>query len=308
MVNAIKQEFFDEFSPVRIDKNNGAGEIVTIVDWQAEADAFPVVNSVNLRYSFTLEYLNCTYYLPSLNRIPTSNLPITKLAETDTSKQAKMVEFKRKYGTAENFAIQFILWRWINGDWRKTYSARDTLYYLGLEGYIDLIYPYLRSEQGIIFGSTRHKLGISIAPNFLKDDDYLEISGGYSGYCSYVLEEGEVELESGNSGSKTVGKDTVILLGSSSRRAALYVCNAGDTRLYFLFNDNYNALVVPRSPFLEPGESLTCEHGKIIYSGGNQHLIPALSQRSIIKLTLLVARESGIGEVTYQELYFPLIS
>ncbi|MFY7804827.1 MAG: hypothetical protein ACOVQ7_15515 [Limnoraphis robusta] len=305
MVEAITQQFRDEIAPVRIDATNGDGRIITIVDWASEAASRVPVNAVNIQWSFTLEYLSFHYYFPTLNRIPTNQLPEFKLSESDTSKQAKSIEFKRKFTPDNGYAVQFLLWRWFNNAWRPVHSARDWLSYLGLEGHIGLIHPYFLDEPGVMFGGVRHKIGISIAPRNLEEGDYIEINGGYSGEVSYVLEEDEIELIEGTSQSIEVGTNVVIGPGASGKRAALYITNGGTTRLYFKFSNDYQSLLLPNAPFLEPGESLSYEHGKFHYSGGNSHLISPISHRSIAKMSMLMARQSGRGLVSWQELRFP---
>jgi hypothetical protein len=305
MVNSLLQNFRDEIPPVRIDHLNGDGRIITIVDWQAEAASKVPSNAVNVQWSFTLEYLSLHYYFPTLNRVPTNQLPEFKLSESDTSKQSKSIEFKRKFTPDNEYAVQFLLWRWFNNSWRPVHSARDWLQYLGLEGHIGLIHPYFLDEPGVMFGGIRHKIGISISPRSLQENDYVEINGGYTGEISYLLQEDEIELIEGASRSIEVGRDVVIGPGASENRAALYVSNAGTTRLYFKFSNDYASLILPNAPFLEPGESLSYEHGKLHYPGGNNHLIPPFSQRSIVKMSILFARLEGNGLVSWQELQFP---
>lgn len=305
MVDAIVQSFRDEIAPVRIDESNGDGRIVTIIDWVIEAASRTPSNAVNVQWSFTLEYLSFHYYFPTLNRVPTNQLPEFKLSETDTSRQVKSIEFKRKFTPDNEYAVQFLLWRWFNNSWRPVHSARDWLQYLGLEGHIGLIHPYFLDEPGVMFGGIRHKIGISISPRSLQEGDYIEINGGYTGEVSYLLQEDEIELIEGTSSSIEVGRDVVIGPGASGKRAALYVSNAGLTRLYFKFSNGNSSLILPNAPFLEPGESLSYEHGKLHYPGGNDHFIPPFSHRSIIKMSLLFARLEGNGLVSWQELQFP---
>ncbi len=302
MVDVITQQFRDEIAPIRIDATNGDGRIITVVDWASEAASRVPVNATSVQWSFTLEYLSFHYFFPSLNRVPTTQLPIFKLAESDSSKQAKSIEFKRKFGPEGNYAVQFLLWRWFNGSWRPVHSGRDWLTYLGLEGHIGLIYPYFLDEPGVMFGGVRHKIGISIHPRFLEAGDYIEINGGYSGGLSYVPIGGP-GLEESIAGSVSVGRTTQMIVPGNPRRAALYVSNGGSTPLYFRFSGASDWLP-PAAPFIQPGESLSVEHAAIHYSGGNsQHLSASLhSQISLLPLT--ACRMEGTGAVSYQELIF----
>lgn len=307
MTAPITQEFKDELPPVRIDSSNGDGRIITIVDWASEASTKTPTNATNIQWSFSLEYLAMHHYFPSLARVLTSQLPGIKISDSDEARQAKAVEFKRKYSPTSGHAVQFLLWRWFDGDWRAVHSGRDWIQYLGLEGHISLIFPYFLDEPGVMFGGTRHKIGMSIHPRYLEGDDYIEINGGYSGSLSYIIPE-PVEVVSqiieGSSGSKNIGLISERVLLSQSNRAALYLSNAGSTRLYFNFSNAETSVRPPAAPFLESGESLTYENGNFYYSGGNSHLLSQTFSTSIIKLPLNCARLEGSGLVSYQQLIY----
>lgn len=300
----ITQSFQDEIAPVRVDVSNGDGRIITIVDWAAEAAARTPAGATNIQWSFTCEYLSAHYYFPSLMRIPSSELPLFELSDTDETRQAKSIEFKRRFSPSSGYAVQFLLWRWFNGGWRPVHSARDWLQYLGLEGHISLLYPYFLDEPGVMFGGTRHKIGLSISPRNLEGGDYIEINGGYSGSVSFVSDPNPENLIESAGGSVEVGGTPELIVTNNIKRAALYVSNAGTTRLFFRFGSNSSALVAGAAPFIEPGESLSVEHGRLIYSGGGSQHTFNNAQRQLTKLQLWAVRRAGIGPVCFQELRF----
>jgi hypothetical protein len=301
----VSQNFKGVIPPVRIDHTNGDGRIQPIIDWGAIATKHTPANVLNPQYELTLEYLTLNYYLPTLLRVPSSSYPEYRAADKELQRALKTVEFKRSFSPDKNYAVQFLLWNSYMRDWRDVHFDRDQLQNVGMEGRINLIKPYLVTVGDTVFGDKLSKLGISIFPRFLQLGDYLEISGGYSGSISYLIVEPEINLISGSAGSQKISTTPTLIMWNQSKRASLFLCNAGSERVYWMFTQNSSSLVAGAAPFLEPGESLTVEDGELFFSGKNEHLILKNRIKSICKLSLYGICETGEGKVTYQELRYP---
>lgn len=298
----ISQPIAGAIPPVRIDETNGDGRILAIVDWEAIAQSLIPPNAVNVNFKFVLEYLTLTNYFPTLLKVPSSSLPIyDRVVDTEVDKAAKTVEFKRKFNPSNNYSVQFLLWHWWNGNWQSVHFDRDTRNNLGLEDRIGLIKPYLVTVGDTVFGDRKLKLGISIAPRPLRAGDFIEIHGGYSGEISYLYSP-DYSISESVSDSVVIGNSPVRILPSRPKRAILYLSNNGETRLYFKFTNNGISFEAETSPFLEPGESLSYEHGQIIYPGGGEKYM--IKNPAICTLGLWAIRSSGTGKAVYQELVF----
>lgn len=306
----ISQTFKGVIPPTRIDHNNGDGRIVSIVDWADIADKHRPFSGENIQFEFVLEYLTVSCFFPTLLKIPATSYPQFSVGERELQKAAKTVEFKRNFPPDKNYSVQFLLWNWYNNSWRGQHFDRDYFFNAGMENRINLIKPYLVAVGDTIFGDIQHKLGISIAPRYLKEGDYLEISGGYSGSVSYLWEPPQIELIEGATGSQDITNTSVKVLNSNHKRAVLYVQNAGNVRVYFKFSSvdewyqPYFPLLAESAPFLEPGQNLTYEHGKLFFNGGNNkdNLLQKYAN-TFCKLPLYAVC-NGNSKLVYQELIF----
>lgn len=304
-MEVVSQTFKGIIPPARIDHINGNGQIISIIDWAKIAlNHTPSgTNIQSIQFEFTLEYLTMTSYIPTAIKIPADSYPKFTAADRELQRAAKTVEFKRSFSPGLNYSIQFLLWHWYENGWRQTHFDRDYLYNSGMENRINLINPYLVTSGDTIFGDIRHKLGISIAPRYLREGDFLEVSGGYSGSISYLWEEPEISLNSGQNGGVDINTASVRVLNSNSKRASLYCCNEGQNRVYWQFG---TANLTPEtSPFLDPCQYLTIEHGKLFTNGGDTHKILGKFANSIVKFSLNAICKTGTSKLVYQELVFP---
>jgi len=305
-VEIVSQSFKGIIPPVRIDHANGDGRIVPIIDWGAIALKHTPPTATNIQFELILEYLTFNYYLPTLLRIPSSSYPEYRAADKELQRALKTVEFKRSFPPEKNYAVQFLLWNsdaW--GTWRNIHFDRDQLQNAGMEGRINMIKPYLVTAGDTVFGDRGYKLGISIAPRFLVMGDSIEISGGYSGSISYLYQAPEIDLIEGVCDSSHISPIPTMIMNANPKRASIFLSNAGLSRIYWKFTGNPNSLIARSSPFIEPGESLTVEHGKLFYLGKNEHLINRNNIKYMCKLPFCCITELGSGTVTYQELNFP---
>ncbi|MEM1167850.1 MAG: hypothetical protein AAGJ08_01840 [Cyanobacteria bacterium P01_H01_bin.35] len=302
MREGIKQEVCGHLQPFIIDKNTIAGNIQTLVDWNLISNYHKPTGAVNYVFKGQLEYLQCDYYISSLNSITSANLPnVNELRDSNLQKQSKYYDFKRKYNASTGHAIELMLHtEWANGDWGMP-KASEYLYNLGQYGYINLFDPYLLRDSEILYSDTRYKVGCSIDGS-LGDFDHVEINGGYSGIISYFEEEDPTNPLSESSGDVNVGTQAIQILPSRSNRKIILISNDSDKRLYFRFANSQNSVSI-NSPFLEPGESLSLDHSRADYSGGNQHQWIMSVARNYIPLRCYGIRESGSGNVFYQEFY-----
>lgn len=306
MSQLISQSFKGIIPPILFDQSNGDGRIVPIIDWEMIAQKNLPVGAKNPVFEFSLEYLTATYWLPSLLKIPAQGYEMLKFgaSEKQAERSAKIVKFKQQYGADSNYAIQFLLWNWYNGNWDQVNFDRDILQSTGMEGRYGLIVPYLVTAGDTVFGDRLYKLGMSIAPRWLTEFDKIYIHGGYSGSISYLWNEPEILLSEGMSGKISVGTVGREILYQEPRRAVLYVANAGNKRVYWIFGGNPGSILPKTSPFLEPGESLTFEHGQLVYPGGNQHHLLKGNSNSICKLSLNAISEDGVNDLVFQELLY----
>ncbi|MDJ0553510.1 MAG: hypothetical protein QNJ68_03540 [Microcoleaceae cyanobacterium MO_207.B10] len=77
MREGIKQQVCGHIKPLRLNKNTMTGDIQTLIDWQAISDYHQPINSANYVFKGQLEYLQCDYYISSLNRVNSENSMIT---------------------------------------------------------------------------------------------------------------------------------------------------------------------------------------------------------------------------------------
>jgi len=305
----VSQTFKGVIPPVRIDHVNGDGRIVSIIDWSAIALNHTPPGAANIQFEFTLEYLTATYYLPTLLKIPGSSYPVFSAADKNLQRAAKLTEFKRNFSPTNNYSVQFLLWNWYESRWRETHFDRDYLFNAGMENRLNLIKPFLVSVGDTVFGDISYKLGLSIAPRYLLEGDYIEISGGYSGSVSYLWEPPQIELLESATGSQDITNTSVRVLNTNHKRAVLYVQNAGNVRVYFKFSsiDYWNQpsfpLLAESAPFLEPGQNLTYEHGKLFFNGGNKDNLLEKYANTFCKLSLYAVC-NGNSKLVYQELIF----
>ena len=301
MREGIKQEVCGHLQPFIINKDTIPGDIGTLIDWNAISNYHKPANSEFYVFKGQLEYLQCDYYISSLNTINSVNLPnVNEIRDTNLQKQSKYFDFKRKYNASTGHAIELMLHtQWNNGDWGVP-KASEYLYNLGQYGYLNLFDPYLLRDSELLYSDVRYKVGVSI-DGTLGDFDIVEINGGYSGTISYFEAEPTDNL-SESAGSVDVGTQTTQILSQRSDRKILFVSNDATTRLYFRFTNSSHAVSL-NSPFLEPGESLSIEFDRANWSGGNQHQWVQSATKYYLSLRLYGIRESGSGKVTFQEFY-----
>lgn len=278
------------------------GDIRVLLDWSLISNYHKPTGAVNYVFKGQLEYLQCDYYISSLSSINSTGLPqVNELRDSNLAKQSKYGEFKRKYNVASGHAIELMLHtKWNDSDWAPP-KASEYLYNLKQYGYLNLFDPYLLRDSEILYSDARYKVGVSI-DGTLNDFDYAEINGGYSGTISYFEEDDSTNPLSESSGSVEVGTQAIQILPARSNRKISFISNDSDKRLYFRFTNSQNSVSV-NSPFLEPGESLSLDHSSADYSGGNQHQWIMNAVRNYIPLRCYGIRESGSGNVFYQEFY-----
>lgn len=302
MREGIKQEVCGHLKPFIITKNTVAGDIQPLIDWSAIANFHKPSGAVNYIFKGQLEYLQCDYYISSLNTINSSNLPaVNELRDSNLQKQSKYFDFKRRYNASTGHAIELMLHtRWEGYDWSPP-KASEYLYNLGQYGYLNLFDPYLLRDSEILYSDRRFRVGVSI-DGVLGDFDYVEINGGYSGIISYFEEADPTNPLSESAGSVQVGTQALLILPARTNRKISFISNDSDKRLFFRFTSNQNQVSL-NSPFLEPGESLSLDHSEISYSGGNQHQWIMTIPRNYIPLRCYGIRDSGSGNVFFQEFY-----
>lgn len=303
-METINQTFKGIIPPIRVDVSNGNGGIIPIIDWSAIAVKHTPLLASNVQLEFILEYLTITYYLPTLLKIPGSSYPEFKASDKGLQRALKTVEFKRSFLPENNYSVQFLLWNWFAGSWRNEPFDRDFLFNAGMENRLNLIKPYLVSVGDTVYGDKLYKLGISIAPRYLQEGDYLEISGGYSGSISYLWDEPEIVLNPGQSGQVEITSSASRIVNFNAKRAALYVANEGENRCYWRFGPEM-AMDAGTSPYLDPGQSLTIEHGKLFSNGGDNHKFLGKFANSIVRSSLLAVCKTGTTKMVYQELVYP---
>lgn len=301
MREGIKQEICGHLSPLRINRFTITGEVLTLIDWNAIAAFHRPEFSKHYNFKGQLEYLQCDYYISSLNTINSANLPnVNELRDTNLQKQSKYHDFKRKYNPATGHAVEVMLHtKWESYNWGIP-KASEYLYNLGQYGYLNLFDPYLIRDSEVLYSDDRLKIGVSFHGT-LGDFDIIEINGGYSGVISFLELPTTQELYV-DSGSKDVGVTATRIVLNRNNRKMLFVSNAGDSRLFFAFG-NSSSVVSTNSPFLEPGESLTVEFDRAFWSGGNQNGWVASAIAYYLPLSLYGIRESGSGKACYQDFF-----
>ncbi|MGB3511500.1 MAG: hypothetical protein WBA93_20135 [Microcoleaceae cyanobacterium] len=301
MREGIKQEVCGHIQPLRLNKDTVPGNILPLINWGLIAQLHQPSNSANYIFKGQLEYLHCDYFIDSLNKVDSKQLPdINELVDSNLQKQAKYYEFKRKYSVEKRYVIELMLHtKWGATEWGAP-KAGEFLYSLGQYGYINLFDPYLLRDSEILYSDSSYQVGVS-TDGYFGDFDRAEINGGYSGVISYFEVE-QTESLSENSGGVEIGASPVQVLGSRLSRRFLYLCNEGNSRVYFCFA-NTSAGVTTNAPFLEPGESLTIEFDKAFWSGGGSHHWIAGATKYYLTQRLYCIRKANLEKVTFQEFY-----
>ncbi|HEY9863144.1 MAG TPA: hypothetical protein V6D21_03095 [Candidatus Obscuribacterales bacterium] len=300
-----QQEFNGIIPQIKINNaNSSGGRIVDIVNWNQLKNKHIPATAVNPQFSFCLDYLTLTYYLPSLTPIPTTAYDDLnfKASQKELERAGKTVSFKKQYSAISGYATQFLLWNsYSQFDYDDLWFDRDQLNWMGMEGRRDLIMPYLNNKENKVYGDIRHKLGISFAPRDLQGEDKIFISGGYSGSVSYLWQPEYREMSSSQRGKVSVGTVGREILSANSNRAIAYIGNAGTSRIYWAWGVSAESMVAGLTSFLDPGQSMTYEHGKLITPNANED---PLIKTSLCSLGLAAISESGVNNVVFQELNF----
>lgn len=302
MDRGIMRDVCGHIQPLIINKDNVPGDIAVLIDWSAISNFHRPLGSLDYIFKGQLEYLQCDYYIKSLNTIKSDNLPkVNQIRDPNLTKQTKYAEFKRKYNVSTGHTVELMIHtKWESQDWNPP-KAGEFLYNLGQYGYLNLFDPYLLRDSEILYSDTRYKIGVSI-DGILGDFDYIEINGGYSGTISYFEEEDPTASLSESADSVAVGTQPTQILPQRFNRKISFISNDGNSRLYFRFTNNSSG-VSTSCPFLEPKESLTLTPENFSWSGGNYHQYIKTAARHYIPLRCYGIRESGTGNVFYQEFY-----
>ncbi len=129
---------------------------MTLIDWSAISNYYQPANSKFYFFKGQLEYLQCDYYIKTLNTINSDNLPkVNELRDTNLQKQVKYHDFKRKYNATRGNTIELMLHnKWNDSEWGMP-KASEYLYNLGQYGYLNLFDPYILRDSEVLYSDIR---------------------------------------------------------------------------------------------------------------------------------------------------------
>ncbi|GGA47328.1 hypothetical protein [Okeania sp. KiyG1] len=109
-----------------------------MINWVAITHFHQPQNSIDYVFKGQLEYLQCDYYITSLSKINSENLPkVNELRETNLQKQTKYFDFKGKFNVKSKHAVELMIHtKWGSEDWGMP-KAGEFLYNLGQYGYLN---------------------------------------------------------------------------------------------------------------------------------------------------------------------------
>lgn len=299
------RKFTGNIYPVEITESNQTtnGVLIDLIDWERILNKHLPAYAKNPELSIKLELFQLNYILPSLTKIPTANYPyIDEATDTRLDIQAKTHEFKRKYNVTSGHAIRIVFYEDAVGQegFRITPAfAEEYLYNLGQWGYLNVLDPYLVKDSEVFLGDKDRKIALFVEGE-LGVGDRLVFRGAYSGEIEY--EEGFPPVKE-SAVEREITTSPVSLLTNRTSRIGLYLQNVGSADIAFRFIQSGGAFSVRSAPILKPGQTLTIEHGKLVYPEKHPSILEGLLPHWI-NLTLMVATVRGSSRVLSQEFYF----
>lgn len=299
------RRFTGNIDPVEITEFNQASDntLTDLIDWKRILNKHLPPYAKNPELSIKLELFQLNYNISSLTKVPSANYPyIDEATDTRLDIQAKTHEFKRKYNVNSGHAIRLVFyeeWSGQEGVRRTAVFAEEYLYNLGQWGYLNVLDPYIIKDSEIFLGDKDRKIALVVEGN-LGAGDRLVFRGAYSGEIEY--EEGmppvrEYAIE------REVDTTPFNLFPNRDSRIGLYLQNVGSRDVAFRFIQTGGVFNANSAPILKPGQTLTIEHGKMIYPEKNFSILENLLPYWI-NLTLKVATIRGTSRVLAQDFYF----
>ncbi|CAD5984806.1 hypothetical protein PCC9214_05341 [Planktothrix tepida] len=182
----------------------------------------------------------------------------------------------------------------------RNHPINEYLYNGGLAGFLDLI-PYIMPNGNLIFNNLNEayyistdicKLGTTPNPTYGSPvENQIIINGGFSGTAQYKEREKKIVHDQLKSINIPLTPTPVRILEETDKRALIYLTNNTDKKLFFSFGSSY--FTTPLSPYLNPGDSFTWEHGEIIsLGGGSLGYLKTYDKRAFFTLPLYVLGEA----------------
>ncbi len=264
---------------------------ISILKWRDIAKLHIPANAKisSCEFELKLEYLQMDFWVPSVNVVPSTSLPLYSPVDTDAQTQTKTIELRTKFNRDSGHAIEMRLLRCYDPNYTlntatpDTYNSVDSsydpnvgypiqelLYHQRLPGFFDLM-PYLIKNGNLIFTDIRQELKMQLIPNLTgrgSDKDCVIITGGYTGSVTYEEIQAKYKIEATISKPQNISTTPIKILEANPDRFSFYICNNSTNDIYFSFGNNAPSLALKLT--LKPEKMLIYEHGQIYIDGQKQ--------------------------------------
>lgn len=305
MANLYQKVFTGEIQPLIIkedtptnktfvrvsDLSSVAYKEISILRWRdiAKLHIPPNAKLSSCEFEFKLEYLQMDFWIPSLNVVPSANLPLYSPADTNAQTQAKTVELRTRFNRDSGHAIEMRLLRFYDPSYQLNtatpdsynpidssydpnlnYPITELLYHQKIPGFFDLM-PYLIKNGNLIFTDIRQELKLQFIPNLSgrgSDKDCVVITGGYTGSVTYEEAEKSYEIQTTVSRTQNLNTTPIKLLEPNPNRFGFYLSNNSPNDVYFHLGNNAPSLALKLT--LKPDQTLIYEHDQVYINGVKQ--------------------------------------
>lgn len=270
------------------------------------ADLLPTsVNIINWTAEIQLNNLEMVYRLPSLPRIPFNAFGEDVGIDSEAIIMASMSERHRKYNPLSGHALKLSVYEKRGADASDFMPGKNIankyLYNLGVEGYYNLLNPFLASAQFIVQDlDVIWQFQISDKPqDFDPSESYVRIRGDFSATINYEWEHKKVQIEERTT-THDVGTQSIALANPDPNRIGIFISNLSlSDALYFRFT--YSSLAFPA----DAGILLPAGNSFFYFNEEVAGISPTEAQKlpPSLVIGLKGVRKSGLGKVVVQEFY-----
>lgn len=240
---------------LRLAGNQGNG-VYTLIDcYQLTAGWRELENAYFVNYDFRIESITATIRLPSLDKAP---LPSIRIDDTVAKKNEALREINENYPA---MGLEFFIKN--EGEAWNTADPECTIYLhnQGAEYYKPLLHPYLTYTE-VYLMNRNQQLGCRI-----KNIGYGGMAPGLDSIILKATFNDNTQVIARIfeyiTGTKEIGVDVVpekqVVVPYRHNRASVWLQNSGEERIFLMWGDSPERLIIDSSPYLDPGMSAAYE-------------------------------------------------